>query len=45
MCVCLISVNVFPIRVKVKMQNNPSPQLPCKGILKTSRSFDKSGAR
>ncbi|TDG50317.1 hypothetical protein AWZ03_003222 [Drosophila navojoa] len=26
------------------MQNNPSPQLPCKGILKTSRSFDKSGA-
>lgn len=27
------------------MQNNPSPQLPCKGILKTSRSFDKSGAR
>lgn len=28
-----------------KMQNNPSPQLPCKGILKTSRSFDKSGAR
>ncbi|XP_001956268.3 protein phosphatase inhibitor 2 isoform X1 [Drosophila ananassae] len=28
----------------VRMQNNPSPQLPCKGILKTSRSFDKSGA-
>ncbi|KAI8040720.1 hypothetical protein M5D96_006663, partial [Drosophila gunungcola] len=27
-----------------RMQNNPSPQLPCKGILKTSRSFDKSGA-
>ncbi|XP_001353871.2 protein phosphatase inhibitor 2 isoform X1 [Drosophila persimilis] len=27
-----------------KMQNQPSPQLPCKGILKTSRSFDKSGA-
>ncbi|KAH8286386.1 hypothetical protein KR054_008194 [Drosophila jambulina] len=26
------------------MQNQPSPQLPCKGILKTSRSFDKSGA-
>ncbi|XP_017841154.1 protein phosphatase inhibitor 2 [Drosophila busckii] len=26
------------------MQNNPSPHLPCKGILKTSRSFDKSGA-
>ncbi|KAH8270421.1 hypothetical protein KR018_009867 [Drosophila ironensis] len=26
------------------MQNNPSPQMPCKGILKTSRSFDKSGA-
>ncbi|XP_037723062.1 protein phosphatase inhibitor 2 isoform X2 [Drosophila subpulchrella] len=26
------------------MQNNQSPQLPCKGILKTSRSFDKSGA-
>lgn len=50
-CACIIPANVRLIGRSerfgkcAKMQNNPSPQLPCKGILKTSRSFDKSGAR